>query len=44
MAEQQASGESRPFECNYCGQAFGSEDQLRQHQVDCFDEDSEAEI
>jgi hypothetical protein len=32
------------FECNGCGQCFESSERLRQHAIDCGDDDSVSEL
>jgi transcriptional regulator NrdR family protein len=29
------------FECNHCGQSFQTHEQLREHEVECIDDDSD---
>lgn len=33
---------NRPYECSGCGECFESIERLRQHKVDCKDEDLES--
>ena len=35
---------NRSYECNGCGECFESMDRLRQHEVDCKDDDFESDF